>query len=55
MFNEKFKAKSLLGDKPILVIEPNANYRMTMKGFLQNFGIKTLNSHILVRKQKTYF
>ena len=26
MFNEKFKAKSLLGDKPILVIEPNANY-----------------------------
>ena len=40
MFNEKFKAKSLLGDKPILVIEPNANYRMTMKGFLQNFGIK---------------
>ena len=42
MFSEKFKSKSLLDDKPILIVEPNANYRMTMKGFLQNFGIKNV-------------
>ena len=42
MFNDRFKSKTLLGDLPILVIEPNANYRMTMKGFLQNFGIKNV-------------